>query len=148
MSPRVDDDKINQIRERTSIVEIVSRYTALKRTGRNHQGLCPFHAEKTPSFSVSEDRGGVFYCFGCQASGDVFKFVMLKDSLTFPEALERLAREAGVELPKRPEEARREQGRDRLLRVNAFAAKFFQRALWESDMGAAARDYLVRRKIH
>jgi DNA primase len=146
MSPRLADDKINEIRERTSIVEIVSRYTALKRTGRNHQGLCPFHAEKTPSFSVSEDRG-VFYCFGCQASGDVFKFVMLKENLTFPEALERLAREAGVELPKRPADARREQGRDRLLRVNAFAAKFFQRALWETAAGDAARGYLEQRKI-
>src|SRR5438132_14264518 len=128
MSPRVGDDKIAEVRERTSIVEIVSRYTALKRTGRNHQGLCPFHAEKTPSFSVSEDRG-VFYCFGCQASGDVFKFVMLKENLTFPEALERLAREAGVELPKRPTDPRQES-RERLLRVNAFAAKFFERALW------------------
>jgi len=146
MSGRVGEDKIAEVRERTSIVELVSRYTALKRTGRNHQGLCPFHSEKTPSFSVSEERG-LFYCFGCQASGDVFKFLMLKDSLTFPEALERLAREAGVELPKRPAEERREQGRERLLRVNAFAMKFFQRALWESPAGAPARDYLARRKI-
>ncbi|HUE38937.1 MAG TPA: DNA primase [Candidatus Binatia bacterium] len=146
MSPRVGDDKIAEVRERTSLVEIVSRYTALKRTGRNHQGLCPFHAEKTPSFSVSED-GGVFYCFGCQAGGDVFKFVMLKENLTFPEALERLAREAGVELPKRPTDERREQGRERLLRVNVFAAKFFQRALWEGSDGAAARQYLVTRHI-
>src|SRR5437588_5659256 len=146
MSPRVGDDKIAEVRERTSLVEIVSRYTALKRTGRNHQGLCPFHAEKTPSFSVSEDRG-VFYCFGCQASGDVFKFVMLKENLTFPEALERLAREAGVELPKRPADERREQGRESFLRVHAFAAKFFQRALWEGSAGAPARQYLVARHI-
>jgi DNA primase len=146
MSGRVGDDKIAEVRERTSIVELVSRYTALRRTGRNHQGLCPFHSEKTPSFSVSEERG-LFYCFGCQASGDVFKFLMLKDSLTFPEALERLAREAGVELPKRPAEERREQGRERLLRVNAFATKFFQRALWEGPAGAPARDYLAERKI-
>ena len=146
MSPRVGDDKIAEVRERTSIIEIISRYTALKRTGRNHQGLCPFHAEKTPSFSVSEDRG-VFHCFGCQASGDVFKFVMLKENLTFPEALERLAREAGVELPKRAADERREQGRERLLRVNDFAQRFFQRALWESAAGAGARDYLALRNI-
>ncbi len=146
MSARVGDDVIAEVRERTSIVELASRYTALKRTGRNHQGLCPFHSEKTPSFSVSEERG-VFYCFGCQASGDVFKFVMLKDGLTFPEALERLAREAGVELPKRAADDRREQGRERLLRVNGFATKFFQRALWESPAGAAAREYLARRKV-
>src|SRR5262245_30873783 len=147
MSGRVGEDKIAEVRERTSIVELVSRYTALKRTGRNHQGLCPFHSEKTPSFSVSEERG-LFYCFGCQASGDVFKFLMLKDSLTFPEALERLAREAGVELPKRPAEDRLEKGRERLLRVNAFATKFFQRALWEAPAGAAARTYLAERQIH
>jgi DNA primase len=146
MSGRVGEDKIAEVRERTSIVELVSRYTALKRTGRNHQGLCPFHSEKTPSFSVSEERG-LFYCFGCQASGDVFKFLMLKDSLTFPEALERLAREAGVELPKRPAEERREQGRERLLRVNEFATKFFQRALWEAPAGAPARNYLAERQI-
>ena len=146
MSGRVGEDKIAEVRDRTSLVEIVSRYTALKRTGRNHSGLCPFHSEKTPSFSVSEERG-LFYCFGCQASGDVFKFLMLKENLTFPEALERLAREAGVELPKRPAEERREQSRERLLRVNAFAAKFFERALWDNPSGAAARDYLVRRRI-
>jgi DNA primase len=146
MSARPGDDVIADVRERTSIVELASRYTALKRTGRNHQGLCPFHSEKTPSFSVSEERG-VFYCFGCQAGGDVFKFVMLKDGLTFPEALERLAREAGVELPKRPADERREQGRERFLRVNAFAAKLFQRTLWESPAGAAARDYLAKRGV-
>ncbi|MBI2962750.1 MAG: DNA primase [Deltaproteobacteria bacterium] len=146
MSGRVADDKIGEVRDRTSLVEIVSRYTALKRTGRNHTGLCPFHSEKTPSFSVSEERG-LFYCFGCQASGDVFKFVMLKENLTFPEALERLAGEVGVELPKRPADERREQGRERLLRVTAFAAKFFERSLWETAAGATAREYLVQRKI-
>lgn len=146
MSARVAEDKIGEVRDRTSLVEIVSRYTALKRTGRNHTGLCPFHSEKTPSFSVSEERG-LFYCFGCQASGDVFKFLMLKENLTFPEALERLAREVGVELPKRPADERREQGRERLLRVTAFATKFFQRSLWETPAGATAREYLVQRKI-
>jgi DNA primase len=145
MRGRVGDDSIAQVRERTSIIELVSRYTTLKRTGRNHQGLCPFHSEKTPSFSVSEERG-VFYCFGCQASGDVFRFVMLKENLTFPEALERLAREAGVELPKRVADPRQE-GRERLVRVNAFAAKFFERALWETGAGAAARDYLAKRNV-
>jgi DNA primase len=143
---RFAGEKVTEVRERTSIVEIVSRYTALKRTGRNHQGLCPLHTEKTPSFSVSEERG-VFYCFGCQAGGDVFKFLMLKENLTFPEALERLAREAGIELPKHPVEERRQQGRERLLRVNTFAAKFFERALWENDAGTAARRYLDKREI-
>ncbi|MGH7898656.1 MAG: DNA primase, partial [Candidatus Binatia bacterium] len=143
---RFAGEKVTEVRERTSIVEVISRYTALRRTGRNHQGLCPLHSEKTPSFSVSEERG-VFYCFGCQAGGDVFKFLMLRENLTFPEALERLAREAGIELPKHPVEERRQRGRERLLRVNAFAAKFFERALWEGAGGAAARRYLEQRGI-
>ncbi len=140
------DDKIDEVRDRASIVEIVSRYTALKRTGRNHVGLCPFHSEKTPSFNVTEERG-MFYCFGCQAKGNVFQFLMQKENLTFPEALERLAKEVGVELPKRPADERREQSRERLLRVNAFATKFYQRALWESAAGATAREYLVERRV-
>src|SRR5882724_4827882 len=146
MSGRFGDDKIAEVRDRTSIVELVSRHTALRRTGRNHMGLCPFHSEKTPSFSVSEERG-FFHCFGCNASGDVFKFVMLRDNLTFPEALEQLAREAGVELPKRPADERREQHRERFQRVNAFASKYFQRALWETPGGQIARDYLAKRAI-
>src|SRR5882724_4249145 len=146
MSGRFGDDKIAEVRDRTSIVELVSRHTALRRTGRNHMGLCPFHSEKTPSFSVSEERG-FFHCFGCNASGDVYKFVMLRDSLTFPEALERLAREAGVELPKRPADERRQQHRERFHRVNAFASKYFQRALWEMPAGEVARAYLEKRRI-
>jgi len=143
---RFGDDKIAEVRDRTSIVELISRYTALRRTGRNHMGLCPFHSEKTPSFSVSEERG-FFHCFGCKASGDVFKFVMQRDSLTFPEALERLAREAGIELPKRPADERRERDRDRFSRVNTFASKYFQRALWDTPAGETARAYLAKRRI-
>ncbi len=143
---RVGEDKIAEVRARANIVEIISRYTALKRTGRRHAGLCPFHNEKTASFSVSEERG-LFYCFGCHASGDVFKFLMLREQISFPEALERLAKEVGVELPKRPDELRRDEGRARLLRVNAFAARFFQQQLWESPAGAGARTYLAGRAI-
>src|ERR1041385_6797523 len=93
-------DKVIEVRERASIVEIVSRYVTLRRTGRNHMGLCPFHGEKTASFSVSDERG-FFHCFGCGASGDVFRFLMRIENLTFPEALERVAKEVGVELPRR-----------------------------------------------
>ncbi len=143
---RVGEDKIAEVRARANIVEIISRYTALKRAGRRHAGLCPFHNEKTASFSVSEERG-LFYCFGCHVSGDVFKFLMLREQISFPEALERLAKEVGVELPKRPDERRRDEGRARLLRVNAFAARFFQKQLWESPAGARPRAYLAERGI-
>ena len=143
MSGRFGEDKIAEVRERTSIVELVSRYTALKRTGRNHMGLCPLHSEKTPSFSVSEERG-FFHCFGCQASGDVFKFLMLRDGLTFPEALERLAREAGIELPRHPAEGRRAEVRDRFVNTAAPPVSTFDvvrrlvRPEWLIDIEAVA----------
>lgn len=146
MTGRVGDDKIAEIRERASIREIVSRYVALKPSGRNFVGLCPFHAEKTPSFSVSDERG-FFHCFGCGASGDVFKFLMRLESLTFPETIERLARDFGIELPRRPEESQQREGRDRLLRVNGAAAEFFQRCLWKEPSGEIARAYLRKREI-
>lgn len=146
MTGRVSDDKIAEIRDRASLREIVSRYVALKPSGRNFVGLCPFHAEKTPSFSVSDERG-FFHCFGCGASGDVFKLLMRLENLTFPEALERLARELGVELPRRPEEAQRREGRERLLQVNEAAAEFFQRCLWKEPSGEIARAYLRKREL-
>ncbi len=146
MAGRVGDDKIAEIRERASLREVISRYVALKPSGRNFLGLCPFHAEKTPSFSVSDERG-FFHCFGCGASGDVFKFLMQLENLTFPETLERLARDFGIELPRHPADTRRREGRDRLLQVNEAAAEFFQRCLWKEPSGEVARAYLRKREI-
>src|SRR5688500_10245908 len=142
MDGRFGSDKIAEIRERASIVEVVSRHVALRRAGQNHVGLCPFHSEKTPSFSVREDRG-FFHCFGCGESGDVFKFLLRRENLTFPEALEQLARETGVELPKRGGDARRDEARERFHRVNAAAADYFQRSLWDERIGRMARAYLT-----
>jgi DNA primase len=147
MDGRFGSDKIAEIRERASIVEVVSRHVALRRAGQNHVGLCPFHSEKTPSFSVREDRG-FFHCFGCGESGDVFKFLMRRENLTFPEALEQLARETGVELPKRGGDARRDEARERFHRVNAAAADYFQRCLWDERIGRVARAYLTEREIN
>lgn len=90
---------VELIKSRLSLREVVSRYVALKPAGRGRwKGLCPFHQEKTPSFYVDEEKG-LFYCFGCKAGGDLFAFVQRAEGLDFPEALERLAEEAGVELP-------------------------------------------------
>src|SRR5712692_7849064 len=100
MAGKIPDETLQAIRERVSIVEVVSGYVTLKKAGRNHLGLCPFHAEKTPSFTVSEERG-MFHCFGCGAGGNVFGFLMSLESLTFPEVVERLARRYGVTLPER-----------------------------------------------
>jgi len=91
----ISNQTTQEVRSRASIVEVVSDYVTLKKAGQNYSGLCPFHSEKSPSFSVNEEKG-VFYCFGCQAGGDVFKFLMLYDGLTFPESIERLAARYGI----------------------------------------------------
>src|SRR5919204_3308140 len=91
----ITQDNIAEIRERASIVEVISDYVTLKKAGRNHMGLCPFHGEKTPSFTVSEEKG-IYHCFGCQAGGSVFHFLMQYDHLTFPEAVERVAKRYGI----------------------------------------------------
>jgi DNA primase len=146
MAPRFGDSTIAEIRERTSIAEIVSRYVALRRAGRGYMGLCPFHAEKTPSFSVNDERG-FFHCFGCGASGDVFKFLMRVENLAFPEAVERLAKELGLELSHRETDGARQEIRERLLELNARAAEYFRRCLWNERAGSAARAYLERRGV-
>lgn len=112
---------VELIKSRLSLREVVSRYVALKPAGRGRwKGLCPFHQEKTPSFYVDEEKG-LFYCFGCKAGGDLFAFVQRAEGLDFPEALERLAEEAGVELPRRKAPERRRE----LLEVLALAQTYF-----------------------
>ena len=96
----MSDPFVEQVRESVDIVEVISQYVELKRAGKTWKGLCPFHEEKTPSFTVSPDRAA-FYCFGCHKGGDVFRFLMERESLTFPEALERLAGRAGLTPPRR-----------------------------------------------
>ncbi len=95
---RYDQDKIEEVRARANIVEVIGAHVQLRRAGRNFTGLCLFHNEKTPSFSVSAERG-FFHCFGCGVGGTVFDFVMRMDGLTFPEAMQSLARRYGVALP-------------------------------------------------
>ncbi|NLH95242.1 MAG: DNA primase, partial [Synergistaceae bacterium] len=94
------DEAVREIKERLDIVELVGDAVPLRKVGKNFRGLCPFHAEKTPSFYVSPDRQ-TFHCYGCGRGGDIFSFVMEKEGLTFPEALETLAERAGVQLAKR-----------------------------------------------
>jgi DNA primase len=132
------------VRGRTDIVELVSAYVTLRKQGRRYVGLCPFHSEKTPSFTVDRDRG-LFYCFGCGAGGDVFEFVMRVHGLSFPEALRELARRAGVQLEEAPDHRRGEW--ERWLRVADGAAGFFERALAHPEAGRTAREYLDRRGV-
>ncbi len=145
MAGKIPDETLQAIRERVSIVEVVSGYVTLKKAGRNHLGLCPFHTEKTPSFTVSDDRG-LFYCFGCGAGGTVFTFLMRADRLEFRDAVEVLARRAGVALPERTEKGPNGEQRQQLLEINEVAQGYFRQAL-QSPAGAAAREYLDKRGL-
>jgi len=140
---RIRDEAIRAVRERASLSEVVSDVVALRRRSRNAVGLCPFHSEKTPSFTVSEERG-FFHCFGCGEHGDVFAFVMKTQALTFPEAVRRVAERFGVPLPE--EAGAPAQRREPLAAVNAAAAAFFQGELGGPG-GGRARAYLRERGL-
>jgi DNA primase len=134
-------DQLDRIREATNIVDLVSEHVRLKKRGRNFIGLCPFHNEKTPSFNVLEDRG-IFKCFGCGKGGDVFSFVMQIEGLTFPEAIQKLAKRANIEIEgERPEaeDAARSE-RESLYYALREAAAYYYRVLRSPD-GAAALTY-------
>jgi DNA primase len=138
------DGFIDEVRRTADIVQVVSDHVALKKMGASWKGLCPFHQEKTPSFNVRPESG-FFHCFGCGAGGDVFKFVMLHDRFSFPEAAESLARRFGVAVP----ETRAEAGTDRkereeILALTEAAAQHFTRTLW-TPAGTKAREYLLGR---
>jgi DNA primase len=147
MTGRIADEKVEEIRTRADIVEVVSGYVSLKRSGRNHVGLCPFHAEKTPSFNVNADRQ-IYHCFGCGVGGDVFAFLMNIEGLAFPEAVRRLGERYGIEVETEtvtPEEERRREEHERMLRVSEVACDFYHRILVEDPAGKPARAYLRRR---
>jgi len=139
---------IDEVRERTDIVDLVSAYFPLQKAGRNFKALCPFHKEKTPSFIVFPDNQR-WHCFGaCASGGDVFTFVMKMENLEFGEALRLLARRAGISLaPRREEEVEEEKRKHLLLRINAAAAQYFHHLLRESPEEEFVREYLARREI-
>jgi DNA primase len=143
MGGRIPAEAIQHIRERASLVEVVSDVVTLRKRGRTVTGLCPFHTEKTPSFTVSEERG-FYHCFGCGEHGDVFGFVMKTQSLAFPEAIRVVAQRFGLPVPEGSDSERR--GGDPLLAVNAAAAAFFRKAL-AAPGGARARAYLAERGV-
>ena len=137
---------LDEIRARVPISDLVGRRVGLTRRGREHVGLCPFHKEKTPSFTVSDDKG-FFHCFGCGAHGDVIGFVMRADNLPFPEAVEQLAKAAGIEMPaRRPEDRQAAKKRDSLYEVLERACAWFEAAL-VGPQAAAAREYLEGRGL-
>jgi len=137
---------VDELRDRLSIASVVGSRVRLQKRGRDHLGLCPFHKEKTPSFTVSEEKG-FFHCFGCGAHGDVVGFVMRSDNLSFPEAVERLARDVGMQVPTTsPEERQREERRATLHSVLEAAAAWFEAQL-RAGVGRLGLDYLRRRGL-
>jgi DNA primase len=142
-------DSLERVRQAADIVEIVSAHTDLRRQGDRFVGLCPFHEERTPSFSVNAHEK-LYYCFGCEAGGDVFRFVQEKEGIGFGEAVETLAERYGVELRREKEdpqaEARR-RNRERMRELLERTATFYKSFLWESEQAAKAREYLAERGL-
>lgn len=147
MHGRIPEDKIQEIRDRNDIVEVVSSYLPLKAAGPNNFGLCPFHSEKSPSFNVNAARQ-TFHCFGCGVSGNVFSFLMRMEGLSFVEAVRRLGERVGVQLEREnlsPEEKQRRRQQILYYRINEAACDFFHANLMRSEEARAAREYLKKR---
>lgn len=143
------EDVIRQVREANDIVDVLSGYMTLERKGGNYFGLCPFHGEKTASFSVNQ-RDQYFHCFGCGVGGNVFTFMMKMENMTFPETLKTLAERGGVELPEAelsPEEKERFEHRDRMLQAAREAANFYYYQLSHAPADSTVQRYLKKRQI-
>ncbi len=145
---RYSDDLIEEIRSANDIVDVISQYVRLQRRGANYFGLCPFHNEKSPSFSVSPSKQ-MYYCFGCGEGGNVITFLMKYENETFQDALKKLADRAGIRLPE-PEMSGEERAesdrRGKLLEINKLAAEYFYRKL-RMPAGKNAMDYLKNRGL-
>ena len=145
----IPPETLQQIRDRIDIVDIVSRYVTLSKTGQNYKGLCPFHSEKTPSFSVSPTRQ-MFHCFGCGVGGDGITFMMKREGMEFMEVVRDLAQQAGVTIPEPrsgSREGRSSSDRERYEQMHALTASWYQRHLRTSDAGSTAREYVEKRGI-
>ncbi|HEY0280635.1 MAG TPA: DNA primase [Solirubrobacterales bacterium] len=146
---RISSDSVNAVRDAANMAEVVGQYTDLKQAGAQMMGLCPFHDERSPSFSV-DPHDKLYHCFGCGVAGDVFGFVMEKEGLGFTEAVEALADRYGVELQREQEDPRAEAARQRRQRLQQLlerAAAYYSNYLWESKEAGKAREYLAARGL-
>ena len=138
---------VEEIRLRNDIVELIGTYVNLKRAGSRLQGLCPYHSERSPSFTVFPDSQS-FYCFGCGAGGDAITFAMRSENLDYPGAVEFLAKRAGITIPTSPEEENAGMSRKRVYEMNLAAAKYFRACLFDENLGKAGMEYLAgKRKL-
>ena len=144
---RFSRELVEEIRLRNDIVELIGTYVNLKRAGSRLQGLCPYHSERSPSFTVFPDSQS-FYCFGCGAGGDAITFVMRSENLDYPGAVEHLAKRAGITIPTSPEEESAGMSRKRVYEMNLAAAKYFRACLFDERLGKQGMEYLaVKRKL-
>ncbi|WP_077367933.1 DNA primase [Anaerosalibacter sp. Marseille-P3206] len=145
MNYLIDDEIIERVRSSSDIVEIISQYITLKKTGSNYTGLCPFHSEKTPSFTVSPAKQ-FYHCFGCGEGGDVISFIMKEENLSFPEAVKLLADRLGIIIEEKDDPKSRElkKKKELIYKINKDAARFFYQSLYNNEMGLA---YLKKRSI-
>lgn len=144
----IPEHKIEEVRSSISIVDVISEFVQLKKRGKNYLGLCPFHQEKTPSFIVSGDKQ-IYHCFGCHAGGNVFKFLMDYESISFVEAVQEIAKRSGITLDTHENaDPEKQSEMEVLYDINTTAAKFFSNNLLQNPSGEAARKYFARRKIN
>ena len=145
--PRYSDEIIDEVRQTNDIVDIISQYVHLKRSGRNFFGLCPFHNEKSPSFSVSPDKQ-IFHCFGCGVGGNVFTFLTKIEGISFVEAVQTLAERSNIQLPtlENNQDSKREELKAKVYKVNEFTAQFYHENLYKPD-SKIAQEYIKKRKL-
>jgi DNA primase len=145
----ISEDILAQVRDATSIVDVISECVALKKAGKNFMGLCPFHADNKPSFTVSEEKQ-IFHCFGCGQGGNVFSFLMQYNNLSFPESVRFLAQKSGIVIPTRKmsrSQKKEFEERERLFKINKEAADYFRGMLCHPSSGKGAREYLNKRQM-
>lgn len=140
-------DQVEQVRERTDIIQLIGEYVTLKKAGKNFRANCPFHNENSPSFFVSPDRQ-MFHCFGCQKGGDVYTFLMEYEHMEFPEALRFLAKRAGITLVEQGRSGVTVSKKERLYKINSYAAEFYHYLLLSHPVGKNALAYLSTREIN
>ena len=144
---RYSEEIVEQVRQNNDIVDIISQYVHLTRKGRNYFGLCPFHNEKSPSFSVSPERQ-IFHCFGCGVGGNIYTFLMKIEGIGFKDAIEQLAERANIQLPRieNPEEDRKEELKAKIYKINQFTADFYHQNLYKPT-APNAQEYVKKRKL-
>ena len=145
---RYSEEIVEEVRQNNDIVSVISQYVHLSRKGRNYFGLCPFHNEKSPSFSVSPDRQ-IFHCFGCGVGGNVYTFLMKIEGITFKEAIETLAEKANIQLPvlENGQDSIREELKAKVYKVNEFTAEYYHQNLYKPT-AKIAQEYIKKRKLN